>query len=237
MRSSAAPSLELRQDVREPHAGPGEIRIRVAVVWLEPDGSAFAAMPVRARGAFSIALPSGFGYDFAGVELDEVGHSADGFTVVTALTARWNEPPRTSWLMNELTGADDTLSISRDRAHEVARPWAVAGATASAALGSAQSRAGWTQSWSAAQRRRRRFGRAARPACRATVIGRRRRAPSRSCAIGAVVAYGAGLDDRVRVSAATASPRRRSHLFGTETIKSAPRSAVDLTASSPSPPA
>ena len=36
--------LELR-DVPEPHAGPGEIRIRVAAVGLNPMDPAFAAMP------------------------------------------------------------------------------------------------------------------------------------------------------------------------------------------------
>jgi Alcohol dehydrogenase GroES-like domain len=70
--------LELR-DVPEPHAGPGEIRIRVAAVGLNPMDPAFAAMPELAA-HFNITLPSGFGYDFAG-SVDEVGEGANGFTV------------------------------------------------------------------------------------------------------------------------------------------------------------
>jgi len=57
--------LKLR-DVPEPHAGPGEIRIRVAAVGLNPMDPAFAAMPELAA-RFKITLPSGFGYDFAGL--------------------------------------------------------------------------------------------------------------------------------------------------------------------------
>ena len=70
--------LEL-QDVPEPHAGPGEIRIRVAAAGLNPMDPAIAAMPELAA-RFDITLPSGFGYDFAGV-VDEVGDGADGFAV------------------------------------------------------------------------------------------------------------------------------------------------------------
>ena len=70
--------LELR-DVPDPHAGPGEIRIRVAAVGLNAMDPAFAAMPELAA-RFNITLPSGFGYDFAG-SVDEVGDGADGFTV------------------------------------------------------------------------------------------------------------------------------------------------------------
>ena len=70
--------LELR-NVPEPHAGPSEIRIRVAAVGLNPMDPAFAAMPELAA-RFNITLPSGFGYDFAG-SVDEVGEDVGGFTV------------------------------------------------------------------------------------------------------------------------------------------------------------
>ena len=56
--------LELR-DVAEPHAGPGQIRIRVTAVGLNPMDPAIAATPDLAA-RFDITLPSGFGYDFAG---------------------------------------------------------------------------------------------------------------------------------------------------------------------------
>ncbi len=70
--------LELRV-VPEPHAGPGEIRIKVTAVGLNPMDPAIAAMPDLAA-RFNITLPSGFGYDFAG-RVDEVGEGATGFSL------------------------------------------------------------------------------------------------------------------------------------------------------------
>ncbi|WP_029150513.1 NADP-dependent oxidoreductase [Microbacterium indicum] len=70
--------LEVR-DVPEPHAGPGEVRVRVGAVglnamdpWLVGD----AGM----AGAFGLSLPGGFAADLAGV-VDEVGEGAVGFAV------------------------------------------------------------------------------------------------------------------------------------------------------------
>ena len=62
--------LELRE-VPEPHAGPGEVRVRVTAAGLNPMDWGLAARP-EAAARFGITLPSGFGYDFAGV-VDEVG--------------------------------------------------------------------------------------------------------------------------------------------------------------------
>ena len=45
MRSSEAPKFWSVQDVPEPHAGPGEIRVRVAAVGLNPMDPAIAATP------------------------------------------------------------------------------------------------------------------------------------------------------------------------------------------------
>ena len=70
--------LELRE-VEEPHAGPGQIRVRVAAVGLNPMDPAIAATPDLAA-RFDITLPSGFGYDFAG-RVDEVGEGTTGFTL------------------------------------------------------------------------------------------------------------------------------------------------------------
>ncbi|MFK0291880.1 NADP-dependent oxidoreductase [Streptomyces sp. NPDC090442] len=70
--------LELRE-VPEPHAGPGEVRVRVTVAGLNPMDWVIASQPeVAAR--FGVGAPSGFGYDFAGV-VDEVGAGAMGFAV------------------------------------------------------------------------------------------------------------------------------------------------------------
>ncbi|WP_158103771.1 alcohol dehydrogenase catalytic domain-containing protein, partial [Crossiella equi] len=70
--------LEVR-DVPEPHAGPGEIRVRVTAAGLNPMDWGIAARP-EAAARFGITVPSGFGYDFAGV-VDEVGSGVTGFGV------------------------------------------------------------------------------------------------------------------------------------------------------------
>ena len=70
--------LEVRE-VPEPHAGPGEVRIRVAAVGLNPMDGGIALFPeIAAR--FGITLPAGFGCDFAGI-VDEVGGGVSGVSV------------------------------------------------------------------------------------------------------------------------------------------------------------
>jgi len=70
--------LELRE-VPEPHPGAGEVRVRVTSAGLNPMDWAVALLPDLAA-QFGIAVPSGFGYDFAGV-VDEIGENAEGFNV------------------------------------------------------------------------------------------------------------------------------------------------------------
>lgn len=70
--------LQVR-DVVEPHAGPGEVRVKVAAFGLNPMDWIFASMPELAT-QFGITLPSGFGHDFAGV-IDEIGAGVDGFAI------------------------------------------------------------------------------------------------------------------------------------------------------------
>ena len=70
--------LELK-DVPEPHAGAGQVRVKVASTGLNPIDCYLVSMPDLA-GAFGVTLPSGFGNDFAGV-VDEVGAGAEGFAV------------------------------------------------------------------------------------------------------------------------------------------------------------
>jgi NADPH:quinone reductase-like Zn-dependent oxidoreductase len=87
--------LELRE-VPEPHAGPGEVRVRVAAVGLNPMDWGLVSRP-EAVAQFGITVPSGFGYDFAGV-IDEVGVGATGLpSAIGSTAARWAEPPPTSW--------------------------------------------------------------------------------------------------------------------------------------------
>ena len=73
------PEVLALQEVPEPHAGPGEVRVRVAAAGLNPMDWRIAARP-EAAAHFGITLPAGFGYDFAGV-VDEVGDTATGFAV------------------------------------------------------------------------------------------------------------------------------------------------------------
>jgi NADPH:quinone reductase-like Zn-dependent oxidoreductase len=125
--------LEL-QDVPEPHAGPGEVRVRVAAVGLNPMDPAIAATPELAA-RFNITVPAGFGYDFAGV-VDEVGDGASGFAegervyggVMERAAADFvvvKTPPATSEvLLHTPDGVSD----------ELASTLGVAGATAAAAL-------------------------------------------------------------------------------------------------------
>jgi len=77
--SFGGPEVLDLKDVPEPHAGPEEVRVRVASTGLNPMDWYLASMPDLAQ-TFGVTLPSGFGYDFAGV-IDEVGTDAEGFAV------------------------------------------------------------------------------------------------------------------------------------------------------------
>src|SRR5580704_11082103 len=67
--------LEVR-DVAQPHAGPGEVRVRVSAAGLNPVDWKVAGS-AEAAGRFGLTLPTGFGNDFAGV-IDEVGDATEG---------------------------------------------------------------------------------------------------------------------------------------------------------------
>ena len=213
--------LELR-DVPEPHAGPGEIRIRVAAVGLNPMDPAFAAMPELAA-RFNIALPSGFGYDFAG-SVDEVGDSADGFTVGDRVYGGVMERAAADFVvMKTPIGADEALfHTPGDLSDEVASTLGVAGATASAALAALNlGPADRVLVGGAAGGVGVLVVQLARLAG-ATVIGTASEStfPFLRDLGAEPVAYGAGLDDRVRVSAPDGITAAID-LFGTETIETA----------------
>ena len=69
-------------DIREvpaPHAGPGQLRVRVTAAGLNPmDWIITADADTAAR--FGLSLPTGFGTDYAGV-VDQVGDGVSGFAV------------------------------------------------------------------------------------------------------------------------------------------------------------
>ena len=230
--------LEVRE-VPEPHTGPGEVRIRVSAAGLNTRDWGIAAHPdVAAR--FGVALPSGFGTDFAGV-VDEVGGGATGlavgdrvfgsavgsaaadFVVVeTPVEALWCTPP----------GVTD----------QVAATLPVAGLTADAALGAIDLRAGDTVLVGGAAGGVGVFVVQLAKLAGARVIG----TSSESTfdflrRLGAEpVAYGPGLADRVR----TLSPggvTAAIDLFGTETAEVAlalgvPPERISTIAAGPNPP-
>lgn len=70
--------LQVRE-VEEPHAGPGEVRVRVAAAGLNPVDWIIGASP-EAAANFGITMPSGFGNDLAGT-VDEVGEGVTGFAI------------------------------------------------------------------------------------------------------------------------------------------------------------
>ena len=66
-------------DVAAPHAGPGQIRVRVKAAGLNPMDWIMTA-DAAAGARFRLSLPSGFGTDFAGV-VDEVGEGVTDFSL------------------------------------------------------------------------------------------------------------------------------------------------------------
>jgi len=72
--------LEVRE-VTDPHAGPGEVRVRVTAAGLNPVDWIVAGS-AEAAARFGVVLPAGFGNDFAGV-VDEAADGAGGFAVGT----------------------------------------------------------------------------------------------------------------------------------------------------------
>ena len=67
------------QDVAEPHAEPGQIRVRVTAAGLNPMDW-FMTSDAETAARFGLTLPSGFGTDYAGI-VDEVGPDATGYAV------------------------------------------------------------------------------------------------------------------------------------------------------------
>ncbi|GAB2528293.1 NADP-dependent oxidoreductase [Paramicrobacterium agarici] len=67
------------KETPEPHAAPGEVRVRVTAAGLNPMDWIIASLPEAAE-QWGVTLPAGFGCDFAGV-IDEVGPGAGDFVV------------------------------------------------------------------------------------------------------------------------------------------------------------
>ncbi len=211
--------LELR-DVPEPHAGPGEIRIRVAAVGLNPMDPAIAAIPELAA-RFNLTLPSGFGYDFAG-RVDEVGEGATGFTLGDRVYGGAMERAAADFVVMPADAPRAIFHTPAGLSDEVASTLPVAGATAAAALAVLALSSTDTVLVGGAAGGVGVFAVQLARHAGAAVIG----TASESTfpflrELGAEpITYGAGLEDRVR-ACAPGGITAAIDLFGTETIEAA----------------
>ena len=233
--------LELRE-IPEPHPQPGEVRVRVTAAGLNPMDGGIVFFGGDLAAQFGISLPSGFGYDFAGV-IDEVGGGdrfavgdrvfggAMGKAVADFLVTR-TEPEAPDALLHTPVGISD----------EVAATLPVAGSTAVAALEAIDLRSGDSVLVGGAAGGVGVFAVQLARLAGARVIG-----TASETTFGFLqqmgvepVAYGTGLADRVRalapkgVSAAT-------DLFSTETVEAAlalgvPPERISAIAAGPNPP-
>jgi NADPH:quinone reductase-like Zn-dependent oxidoreductase len=233
--------LELRE-VPEPHAGPGEVRVRVAAAGLNPMDWGISSRPeVAAR--FGITVPSGFGYDLAGV-VDEAGDGATGFAVGDRVCGGALGRAAADFVVVKVpAGAADALFHTPDGiSDEVASTLPVAGLTAAAALAAAGLRSGDTVLIGGAAGGVGVFAVQLARLAGATVIG----TGSESTfgflrQLGAEpVAYGPGLAERV-LALAPGGVSAAADLFGTETAEAAlalgvPPERISTIAAGPNPP-
>ena len=233
--------LELRE-VTEPHAGPGEVRVRVTAAGLNPMDWGLASRP-EAAAHFGITVPSGFGYDFAGV-VDEADGGAAGFAVGDRVYGGALGRAVADFVLvkTPVTAAGALFRTPDGISDEVASTLPVAGSTAVAALAAIGLRSGDTVLIGGAA------GGVGVFAVQLARLGGARVIGTASPGtfgflrqLGAEpVAYGPGLADRVRelspggVTAAT-------DLFGLETAEAAlalgvPPERISTVAAGPNPP-
>jgi NADPH:quinone reductase-like Zn-dependent oxidoreductase len=230
--------LEVRA-VAEPHAGPGEVRVRVSAAGLNPMDWGLASRPELAA-RFGISVPSGFGYDFAGV-VDETGAGVAGFAVGDRVFGGALGRAVADFVV--LKAAGEALFHTPDGLGDVvASTLPVAGLTAAAALAAIGVRPGDIVLIGGAAGGVGVFAVQLAKLAGATVIG--------SAAPGTFdflrqlgaepVTYGPGLADRVKAlspSGVTAA----ADLFGTETAEAAlalgvPPERISTVAAGPNPP-
>ncbi|MEV4601327.1 NADP-dependent oxidoreductase [Amycolatopsis sp. NPDC049253] len=233
--------LELRE-VPEPHAGPGEVRVRVTAAGLNPMDWGIASRP-EAAAQFGITVPSGFGYDFAGV-VDEVGDSVTDFAVGERVYGgALGRAVADFVVVKTPTVASEALWPTPEGiSDEVAATLPVAGMTAAAALAAIDLRAGDTVLVGGAAGGVGVFAVQLAKLADARVIG----TASESTfdflrQLGTeLVTYGPGLADRVR-TLAPEGVTAATDLFGTETAETAlalgvPPERISTIAAGPNPP-
>jgi NADPH:quinone reductase-like Zn-dependent oxidoreductase len=233
--------LQLR-DVPEPHAGPGEVRVRVTAAGLNPMDWGLASRP-EAAAQFGLTLPSGFGYDFAGV-VDEVGSGAAGFAVGERVYggALGRAVADFVTVKASAEGAEALWHTPDGISDEVASTLPVAGSTAAAALAAIGLRSGDTVLIGGAAGGVGVFAVQLARLGGATVIGTASEGTFEFLRqLGAEpVAHGPGLADRVR-AVAPGGVTAATDLFGTETAETAlalgvSPERISTVAAGPNPP-
>ncbi|WP_019927108.1 NADP-dependent oxidoreductase [Nocardia sp. BMG111209] len=213
--------LHLRE-VPEPHAGPGEIRIRVTAVGLNPMDWIIASNP-QAAAAFGVTLPAGYGFDFAGV-VDEIGTGTDEFTVGTRVFGGAMARAAADHIVVPIPPArpDAVFRTPDGITDEVATTLPVAGLTAAAVLTAIGLRPGDTVLIGGAAGGVGIFAVQLAKLAGARVIGTAGAATAGFLRdLGAEpVTYGPGLADRVRELAPTGITAA-ADLFGIETAETA----------------
>jgi NADPH:quinone reductase-like Zn-dependent oxidoreductase len=138
--AAGRPEVPRLDDVAEPRAGPGQVRVRVTAAGLNPmDWAIISNEDLAAR--FAISPPTGFGYDFAGV-VDEAGEGAEGFTAGDRVFGGAMSRAVADHVVVTLSG--DQLLHTPDAVDDVTASSLPAAATASAALAAATVRDGDT---------------------------------------------------------------------------------------------
>jgi NADPH:quinone reductase-like Zn-dependent oxidoreductase len=233
--------LQVR-DVPEPHAGPGEVRVRVTAAGLNPMDWALASRPESAA-RFGITVPSGFGYDFAGV-VDEAGAGSADFAVGDRVYGgALGRAVADFVVVNTQATAAEALFHTPDGVRdEEASTLPVAGTTAAAALAAIGLRSGDTVLIGGAAGGVGVFAVQLAKLAGASVIGTASEGTFEFLRqLGAEpVAYGPGLAGRVRAlipGGVTAA----ADLFGTETAETAlalgvPPERISTIAAGPNPP-
>jgi len=195
--------------------------VRVASVGLNPMDPLIASMPELAA-RFNLTVPSGFGYDFAGV-VDEVGDGVGGFAVGERVYGGVMERAAADFVVvTTPLGADALFHTPEGLSDDVASTLFIAGATASAALAAIDLRPDDTVLIGGAAGGVGVFAVQLARLAGAAVIGT---ASEGTFAFlrelgSQPVAYGPGLTDRVRALTPGGIPAAVD-LFGTETIETA----------------
>ncbi len=135
LESFGGPEVLTVQDVPEPRAGEGQIRIRVGAAGLNPmDWLMTADAETAAR--FGLSLPAGFGTDYAGV-VDQVGAGASGYAVGDRVFGAALSRSVADFVVVEADGniASGVAHHTPDEVDDrTAATLSIAGSTASAAL-------------------------------------------------------------------------------------------------------